>query len=113
MVTTGDGNTPLSPEEEADLIPNLATRGELNEWERQNILEAWAWALDAKTIQRLDPLGESYVRELHLRMFDQTWKWAGKYRATEKNIGALTIKYAIRLECCLAMPGTGSITGPL
>jgi len=87
LVTTGDGNTPLSPDEEADLIPNLATRGELNEWERQNILEAWAWALDTRTIHRLDPLSESYVRELHLRMFDQTWKWAGKYRTTEKNIG--------------------------
>ncbi len=27
------------------------------------------------------------MRQLHLRMFDQTWKWAGKYRTTEKNIG--------------------------
>jgi Fic-DOC domain mobile mystery protein B len=30
---------------------------------------------------------EGYVRELHQRMFDQTWKWAGRYRTTEKNIG--------------------------
>lgn len=87
LVPAGDGNTSLSPDEEADLIPNLARRAELNEWERQNILEAWAWALDARTIRRLDPLSESYVRELHLRMFDQTWKWAGKYGTTEKNIG--------------------------
>ena len=62
LVTAGDGNTPLSPDEEADLIPNLATRAELNEWERQNILEAWAWALDARTIRRLDTLSESYKR---------------------------------------------------
>lgn len=81
-----DGKTPLSAEEQADLIPNLATREELNEWERQNILEAQVWALDAKNI-RLDPLVEPYVRELHRRMFDQTWKWAGRYRSTEKNIG--------------------------
>ena len=32
LMITGDGNTPLSPEELADLIPNLATREELNEW---------------------------------------------------------------------------------
>ncbi len=82
-----DGNTPLSPEEQADLIPNLATREELNEWERQNILEACGWALDEKKILRLDPLTEPYLRQLHRRMFDQTWKWAGRYRTTEKNIG--------------------------
>ena len=35
------GNTPLSADERADLIPNLATKEELNEWERQNIVEAY------------------------------------------------------------------------
>jgi Fic-DOC domain mobile mystery protein B len=30
---------------------------------------------------------DGYVRKLHSRMFDQTWKWAGQYRRTEKNIG--------------------------
>jgi Fic-DOC domain mobile mystery protein B len=81
------GNTPLSWEEQAGLIPNLATREELNEWERQNILEAYGWALDARNIARQDPLTEPYVRELHRRMFDQTWSWAGRYRSTEKNFG--------------------------
>ena len=68
-------------------MPNLSTKGELNEWERQNILEAYAWALAPKQIRRQDPVTEPYVRDLHLRMFDQTWKWAGTYRKTEKNIG--------------------------
>lgn len=83
----GEGNTPLSADEQADLIPDLATKEELNEWERQNILEAYAWALAPSSLRRRDPLIESYVRDLHLRMFDQTWKWAGVYRTTEKNIG--------------------------
>jgi Fic-DOC domain mobile mystery protein B len=87
LFTTGDGNTPLSPEEQADLMPNLATKEELNEWERQNILEAHTWAFEPKSLSRRDPLTEPFVRELHLRMFDQTWKWAGMYRTTEKNIG--------------------------
>jgi len=82
-----EGNTPLSPEEQDDLIPDLSTREELNEWERQNILEASAWALNPRNLNRQDPFSEAYVRELHLRMFDQTWKWAGAYRTTEKNIG--------------------------
>jgi Fic-DOC domain mobile mystery protein B len=82
-----EGNTTLSPDEEADLIPNLATRDELNEWERQNILEAHGWALKTRNAGGLGCLAEAYLRELHRRMFDQTWKWAGRYRLTEKNIG--------------------------
>jgi Fic-DOC domain mobile mystery protein B len=87
LFTTGDGNTPLSPDEQAELIPNLATKEELNEWERSNILIAYDWALNSRTLKRQDPLTEPYVRDLHRRMFDQTWKWAGMYRNTEKNIG--------------------------
>lgn len=87
MFIAGDGNTPLSPDEEADLIPNLATKEELNEFERANILVAYDWALAPRNIRRHDPLTEPYLRDLHRRMFDQTWKWAGTYRSTEKNIG--------------------------
>lgn len=87
LFDAGDGKTSLSGEEQADLIPNLGTREELNEWERQNIVEASGWAFDARSAGRKDPLTEPYVRELHRRMFDQTWRWAGRYRTTEKNIG--------------------------
>ena len=87
LFPTGDGITPLSPDEQAELIPNLATKEELNEWERSNILIAYDWALNSRTLKRQDPLTEPYVRDLHRRMFDQTWKWAGIYRNTEKNIG--------------------------
>jgi Fic-DOC domain mobile mystery protein B len=87
LVTTGDGNTPLSPEELDELIPDLATREELNEWERQNVLDAYGWAFDPRKLHRRDGFAESYARELHRRMFDQTWRWAGQYRSTEKNIG--------------------------
>ena len=88
LFTTGDGNTPLSSEEQDDLIPDLSTKEELNEWERQNILEAYGWALDLKNLRLQDPLTEPYVKKIcTCAMFDQTWKWAGIYRSTEKNIG--------------------------
>ena len=87
IFTTGDGNTPLSPDEQADLIPNLATKEELNEFERANILVAYDWALGLRNLRRQDPLTEPYLRDLHHRMVDQTWKWAGLYRTTEKNPG--------------------------
>jgi Fic-DOC domain mobile mystery protein B len=86
LVTTSDGNTPLSPEELADLIPNLATKEELNEWERENILLGREWATSDRTAP-LQMVSDQYIRKLHERMFDETWKWAGLYRLTEKNIG--------------------------
>jgi Fic-DOC domain mobile mystery protein B len=86
---TGDGKTPLTPDEQADLIPNLATKEELNQWERENILVAYSWALNPRTLARENALSESYLRELHRKMFDQTWRWAGLYRTSEKNIGVL------------------------
>jgi Fic-DOC domain mobile mystery protein B len=86
LATTSDGNTPLSPEELADLIPNLATKQELNEWERENILRGREWAVGDRTGPS-DMVSDKYVRKLHKKMFDETWKWAGNYRHTEKNIG--------------------------
>lgn len=87
LFTTGAGNTPLTPDEQADLIPNLATKEELNQWERENILMAYSWALNPRTLARENALSEPYLRNLHRRMFDETWKWAGLYRTSEKNIG--------------------------
>lgn len=83
------GNTPIDPHELAQLIPSLATKSELDEWERKNIIEARGWALAPRVIRNRDPFDEAYLRELHKRMFDQTWKWAGAYRNSEKTIGCL------------------------
>ncbi len=87
IFTTGDGNTPLFPDEQADLIPNLAKKEELNEFERANILVAYDWALSPRNLRRQNPMAEPYLRDLHRRMFDQTWKWAGIFRTTEQNLG--------------------------
>jgi Fic-DOC domain mobile mystery protein B len=81
------GNTPITPDELDGLIPSLATQDELNEWERDNILMARTWALAKREIKKRDTVSEPYVRELHGKMFNQTWKWAGTYRRSEKNFG--------------------------
>lgn len=94
--TTGDGNTPLASEELAGLIPNLATKEELNEWERENILLAREWAIRDRT-SLLEVISDEYVRKLHRKMFDQTWKWAGKYRRTEKNISVPALEILERV----------------
>lgn len=76
--------TPLSDEEREGLIPSyIALRGELNEAEQANILEAEEWAFARKR----DVLDERVLNNLHKRMFGHVWRWAGQYRRTEKNIG--------------------------
>jgi Fic-DOC domain mobile mystery protein B len=95
------GTTPIDPDELAQLIPNLATKSELDEWERKNIIEGRAWALAPRTIRSRDPFEEAYLRELHRRMFDQTWRWAGAYRNSEKQIGCLVHEIRDRIGVLL------------
>lgn len=84
LLEQDDASTPLTPDERADLIPSYITqRRELNEAEQANIVEAELWALSRKR----DVLSERFLRQLHKRMFGNVWKWAGKIRQSEKNIG--------------------------
>lgn len=94
-----DGATPLSAEELEGLMPaHIATRNELNAWEARNVLKAEQWL---RARRRGDILTPAFVRRLHQRMFDETWKWAGTYRDTEKNIGVDPAQIAPRtLDLC-------------
>ena len=82
-----DGATPLTPEEQLELIPSLATRAQLNEVERLGINTARVWAMRPRALARTDLLSDTFGRELHRRMFRGVWRWAGRYRTTEKNLG--------------------------
>lgn len=82
-----DGDTPLTPEEKLELIPSLGTRAQLNEIERHNIYSARLWAMRPRVLARPDLLTDAFGRELHRRMFNEVWRWAGRYRTTEKNLG--------------------------
>ncbi len=82
-----NGQTPIDEDEKQDLlIKTVSTQAELNEFEQQNIEEAIQWVLgrrlNAETI-----LKDSFVRNLHKRMFGKVWAWAGDYRKTNKNFG--------------------------
>jgi Fic-DOC domain mobile mystery protein B len=79
-----DDATPLTVEEQRDLIPaHIAYRRELNEAEQENIARAQDWALRS----RRDVLTEKFVTELHKRMLGDVWRWAGKFRTSERNLG--------------------------
>ncbi len=90
------GATPLDPDEAAGLIPShIANHAQLNEWEMVNILEGEHWAFSRKHKNMLD---SDFVRRLHKRMFGDTWRWAGAFRTTEKNIGIDPIHIPLALH---------------
>lgn len=92
------GATPLSAEEADGLIPShITTQGQLNEWEAATILEAQTWASTQWRIDTASLLTEESIRKLHKRMFASTWKWAGTFRNTEKNIGVHPVRIATSL----------------
>jgi len=79
-----DDATPLTAEERRELIPaHIAYRRELNEAEQENIARAQDWAL----MRPRDPVSEKFITELHGRMLGEVWRWAGKFRTSERNLG--------------------------
>lgn len=96
------GATPLDEDERRQLKPvHITSRAELNEWEQANIAGAYEWALAPARGRRPRLLSDTYIRRLHKKMFDRTWKWAGNYRTTEKNIGipSWQISEQVRILC--------------
>ena len=94
------GATPVDPDEASDLIPaGIETVDQLNAFEQTNILSATAWALrDRRRQTPAAVLSEKFLFDLHRRMFDETWRWAGETRRTDKNIGVHwpTIRVSLR-----------------
>jgi len=82
-----DGQTPLDEEEKDGLlIPTIATRGELDEFEQQNIEQAVQWTLGL-SFKPDKVFTEEFIRMVHKRMYADVWAWAGEFRNTNKNIG--------------------------
>lgn len=90
------GATPLDPDEAAGLIPqHITSQADLNVWEEANIFDGARWI----TRQKLrDILEEGFVRDLHRKMFDKTWQWAGTFRSSNKNIGVDWTQVSVRLK---------------
>ena len=95
LIEKDDASTPLTEEEREALIPSYITlRSELNEAEQRNILDAEEWAFSRKRIV----LSEHFLKELHKNMFGKVWKWAGKTRLSERNIGVAVYRISIDLR---------------
>lgn len=87
LPASDDAQTPLAPEELRALKLSISTRAQLNEIERLNINQARIWAMSKSVQKRPDLATDHFACELHKRMFNQIWSWAGQYRTTERNLG--------------------------
>lgn len=86
LAPVGDGHTQIPDDVRGQLIPTyIATLAELYEAEAENIASA--------TFSRRPALDEllddGYLRELHRAMFNKVWRWAGRYRQHDVNIGGV------------------------
>ena len=91
-----NGQTPIDEDEaQGLLISTITTRGELDEFEQFNIEKSVEWSLKNKfKLERV--LTETFIKDVHKRMFGEVWRWAGTYRISNKNIGV--DKYHIPIE---------------
>ena len=93
-----NGQTPLDEDEkEGLLILTIATRGELDEFEQNNIEEAIQW-IYSKKFKPKQIISEDFIKRLHKRMYGQVWAWAGDFRKTNKNIGVDKWQISIELK---------------
>ena len=94
-----EGATPLDPAAREGLrFRHITSRAELNHLEQANVQSGLAWLKRRRTTDRLT---ETFIRELHRRLFGDVWRWAGAFRLTEKNIGVDPVQIAVRLRVLL------------
>ena len=90
-----DNSTPLTAEEKDGLkLKWITLRSELNEAEARNIAQAQVWLMSNKNKEFCS---DTFLRELHKKMFGDVWKWAGNYRTSERNIGVAPYQIPIKL----------------
>lgn len=95
------GQTPLDEEEKDGLlIPTIATRGELDEFEQQKIEQAIQWTL-GRSLKSDTVFSEEFIQIVHKRMYADVWAWAGQFRKTNKNIGVDKWQIPIELRYLL------------
>ena len=92
------GQTKLSEEEKEGLIPAyITTNAELNYFDQTNISEALLWLISQKpTTENI--IEVSFIIRLHKKMYGDTWKWAGSFRTTNKNIGISWTRIPLELK---------------
>jgi Fic-DOC domain mobile mystery protein B len=93
--------TPLDEEErEGLLISTITTRQELDEFEQLNIEQAIRMVM-GKKFKADEILTEDFIKQIHRRMFNSVWAWAGDFRKSNKNIGVDRFEIGMALRTLL------------
>lgn len=93
------GATPLAEDDLAGLrLDWLTTRRELDEAESANNLRGRTWAFAARGRSAAWLLTPKRLHQLHQRMYGDVWKWAGKPRRRDTNIGVDWVRIPIELQ---------------
>lgn len=110
-VDSGYGETPLDPEEADALTPNAREifgdapkKLELYEAEQAINDEVSIALLDDIADGLLvlsDLLTDTFIRDLHHKLYGDLWTWAGRYRTRDINIGVDPVLIAVELRGAL------------
>lgn len=95
-LTHPEGATPLDAAALDGLLPSVETQGELNEFEAANVADGVLWARRSRIVRR-DLLTLKVLKDLHRRMFDRTWNWAGTFRTVDTNLGVVWPQISVDL----------------
>lgn len=110
-LTPGHGETPLPHEEltallaeVVDVLDKPITRADVYDLE-QGLQDKASDELMPAAIDGSLPLDEllsdHFLRDLHTRLYGPVWRWAGRWRQTEVNIGVAPEQIAVELRTTL------------
>jgi Fic-DOC domain mobile mystery protein B len=68
-------------------VKGIGNRSTLNQYEAENIRKAVVKYLASKPSPRVAPFTSRWAVRLHKEMFGDVWRWAGKFRQLNLNIG--------------------------
>lgn len=69
----------------------------MDQFEQLNIESAIEWIIRAN-LKAENILTEKFIKDLHKKMYNDVWKWAGQFRKTDKNIGVGWTRIGIELK---------------
>jgi Fic-DOC domain mobile mystery protein B len=79
-------------------LKGLRTRAQLNDVEAQNIRKAVMRYLIARPSRGQAPFTLQWCYKLHKQMFGEVWRWAGRKRTTELNLGVPSYRIDVDLQ---------------
>ncbi len=102
------GETPLDPDE-ADALTPAARELLSDDPSREDVYDVeeaisdevgFALASDVLDgrLDLTDLLTDTFIRELHRRLYGDIWIWAGAYRLTEKSVGIDPVQIAVEVR---------------